>query len=102
MRQYCKVTADGLHHLFLGLDFGSVCVCGRTVYAFAIDTEVPTLCRVVREPPLPWETRGAEEKSGTRASCCSRLANVVGSMRRLGYELRLTEYGKGTGGRPST
>jgi hypothetical protein len=64
MRQYCKVTADGIAHLFLGLDFGSVCVCGRTAYAFAIDTEVPTLCRAPQEPPLPRETTDAEERVG--------------------------------------
>jgi hypothetical protein len=64
MRQYCRVTADGISHLFIGLDFGSVCVCGRTVYAFAIDTEEPTLCRVLQRPLPPWREKATPERVG--------------------------------------
>jgi hypothetical protein len=40
---YCKVTAHGVAHLFLGLDYGSVCVCGRKVFVFAVEDEQPIL-----------------------------------------------------------
>jgi hypothetical protein len=40
---YCKVTTRGVAHLFLGLDYGSVCVCGRKVFAFAVEDEQPIL-----------------------------------------------------------
>jgi hypothetical protein len=40
---YCKVTTQGVAHLFLGLDYGRVCVCGRKVFAFAVEDEQPIL-----------------------------------------------------------
>jgi hypothetical protein len=40
---YCKVTTRGVAHLFLGLDYGRVCVCGRKVFAFAVEDEQPIL-----------------------------------------------------------
>jgi hypothetical protein len=46
---YCKVTAQGVTHLFLGIDYGSVCVCGRKVFAFAVEDERP----ILRD--RPWE-----------------------------------------------
>ena len=64
MKQYCRVMAHGIDHLFLEIDYGSVCVCGRKVYAFALDTEQPTLSDVVQEPVPPWETVGAAERVG--------------------------------------
>jgi hypothetical protein len=45
---YCKVTAQGVTHLFLGIDYGSVCVCGRKVFAFAVEDERP----ILRDRPL--------------------------------------------------
>jgi hypothetical protein len=49
---YCKVTAQGVAHLFLALDYGSVCACGRKVFAFSVEDEQPTLRdRAVDETP---------------------------------------------------
>jgi hypothetical protein len=40
---YCKVTTRGVAHLFLDLDYGRVCACGRKVFAFAVEDEQPIL-----------------------------------------------------------
>jgi hypothetical protein len=64
MRQYCRVTANGIAHLFVGLDFGSVCVCGRKVYSFAPDTEEPTLLDMLQQPAPPWQQADAPERVG--------------------------------------
>jgi len=64
MRQYCKVSADGVHHLFLGLDFGSVCVCGRKVFVFSLDAEQPALRDVPQEPAAPWKQTANDERVG--------------------------------------
>jgi hypothetical protein len=64
MSQYCRVTRDGIAHLFLGLDFGSVCVCGRKMYSFALDTEDPTLLDVPQQPAPPWRKADVSERVG--------------------------------------
>jgi hypothetical protein len=64
MKKYCRVSADGVSHLFMGLDYGAVCVCGRKVYAFALDTEDPTLRDVPQEPVRPWLRAVPEERIG--------------------------------------
>ncbi|HET7379876.1 MAG TPA: hypothetical protein VFJ24_07545 [Gaiellales bacterium] len=64
MRHYCKVTAEGVAHLFVSIDYGAVCACGRKAYAFALDTEQPTLSDVAQEPAPPWEIAAVPEKVG--------------------------------------
>ena len=64
MREYCRVTANGIAHLFVGLDFGSVCVCGRKVYGFAPDTEEPMLLDVLQQPLPPWRKAATPERVG--------------------------------------
>jgi hypothetical protein len=50
---YCKVTTQGVAHLFLGLDYGRVCVCGRKVFAFAVEDEQPILRDRPRDQTVP-------------------------------------------------
>jgi len=64
MKDYCRVTTDGISHLFLGLDYSRVCVCGRKVYAFALDTEEPALRDVPQEPAPPWQQAETAERVG--------------------------------------
>jgi hypothetical protein len=64
MRNYCRVTANGLAHLFVGLDYGSICVCGRKVFAVSLETEKPTVRDVLQEPPPPWQTVATPERIG--------------------------------------
>jgi hypothetical protein len=64
MRNYCRVGPDGLAHLFLGLDYGRVCVCGRKVYAFALDSEQPTVRDVPQQPAPPWRQAATPERVG--------------------------------------
>ena len=61
---YCRVSAEGITHLFIGLDFGAVCACGRKTYAFAVEAEEPTLCDVPQVPPRPWLTTEAPDRVG--------------------------------------
>jgi hypothetical protein len=64
MKQYCTATTNGIAHLFLALDFGGVCVCGRKVYRFALDTEEPTLLDVRQQPAPPWRKTDAPVRVG--------------------------------------
>ena len=41
--QYCKVSDQGIAHLFRALDFGGTCACGRKVFAFSLQDETPVL-----------------------------------------------------------
>ena len=43
VEEYCKVTKEGIAHLFCGFDYGRVCVCGRKVFGFSVEDEEPTL-----------------------------------------------------------
>lgn len=45
----CGISA--LAHLFLGIDYGGVCVCGRKVFVYSLDAEEPALRDVLQEPP---------------------------------------------------
>ena len=49
----CRVTEDGVDHLFVGVDYGAVCSCGRMFLAFAVNDEEPHLYDVRRETPSP-------------------------------------------------
>src|SRR5262249_59268151 len=46
---FCRVKEDGLAHLFVGLEYGAVCACGRKFIALAPDDEA------VRLGDVPWD-----------------------------------------------
>jgi hypothetical protein len=50
--EYCTVTPQGVAHLFLGLDYGKLCVCGRKTFVFATENEAPSLRDVTAPPGL--------------------------------------------------
>ena len=52
IQDYCEVTGDGIAHLFVGFDYGRVCVCGRKVFGFAVDGNAPGLHDVAAAPEL--------------------------------------------------
>ena len=52
-------TRRGISHLFLGIDYGSICVCGRKMFAFQNDDEGPGLHDVPQEEPLAVAVRVA-------------------------------------------
>jgi len=46
----CKVTEFGIAHLFLAVDFGSVCVCGRKILTMDADEQGSGFHDVAQEP----------------------------------------------------
>ena len=52
IKDHCRVAKRGVSHLFLGIDYGSICVCGRKTFAFQNDDEGPGLHDVPQEEPL--------------------------------------------------
>jgi hypothetical protein len=64
VKNYCRANADGIAHLFLTIDYGSACVCGRKVFVFSLDAEEPALRDVLQEPAAPWKQAANEERVG--------------------------------------
>jgi hypothetical protein len=59
---YCKVTDQGVLHLFLACDYGKPCACGRKMLAVSVENEQFTL-RDVRQQPTAGLVRRLAVKS---------------------------------------